>query len=212
MLKKHKIKLIFIDWNKTLSYSKFWGQLEKDEPIIFNRIQVSLFDKNEHLLDPWMVGKLSSEQICKHLATDLGLPFNHIYKEFVKSCKNMEFSNNEIPNKIELIRNVGIKVYIATDNMDSFDRWTVPAMGLDKLFDGIINSNKIGLLKNEFGINSKSLFIKDVLEKELINPTEAILIDDNQNTLNLFSKHGLTCIKVDEDNSLYEALAKLDTN
>lgn len=202
-------KIIFIDWNKTLSYSKFWGHLEKSDKTLFNRIQTCLFDKNKDLIDPWMIGKLSSEEICKRIANDLSLSFDQIYKEFIKSCRNMHFSSKNIPKIIKELRISGIKVYIATDNMDSFDRWTVPSMKLDRIFDGIINSNKIGVLKKTFDKKNQSSFITRILKQESIEPSESILIDDNQDILNLFSKYGMGCIKIYDEIKLDNILTTL---
>ena len=77
-----------------------------------------------------------------------------------------------------IIRENGIKVVLATDNMDTFERWTVPALELEPLFDGILTSVYCGALKSEIQ-GDYSPFFDHYLKQNRVRPTEAILIDDS---------------------------------
>ncbi|MAG59733.1 hypothetical protein CMO96_03010 [Candidatus Woesebacteria bacterium] len=83
-------KAVFLDWHNTLSTSKFLEHLEDgsvQDRELFQRIEKSLFGKFRHLLEPWMLGQLASENITKKISKDTGLDKNSIFKAFVKSCK-----------------------------------------------------------------------------------------------------------------------------
>lgn len=63
MIKKPKV--IFVDWNKTLSNS--------------------LFQHNRHLINQWMRGKYTSEDITRILSNDSGVPQEIILYELIES-------------------------------------------------------------------------------------------------------------------------------
>src|SRR6185369_8607197 len=195
-------KVILVDWHQTLSFSQFWGHIKQKDKELFVRIETCLFNQNKNLINPWMRGQITSEQICKTVSSDLNLPFDYIYKEFIKSCKKMNLSGKNVVRVITNIRNKGVKFYIFTDNMDSFNRWTVPHMKLDTVFDGIVNSNTIGFLKNDIDNKGKNLFLSKILKQEEVKTSDIMLIDDNPNTINNFSKYGLICKLVTVKNNL----------
>lgn len=194
-------KIIFIDWFGTLSTSKFWGHLENASDIENN-----LFKINRHLLKPWMRGEIDSEGVISRIAKETDLKFETIFNEFVVSCKLMQFIDPRIPILIKLLKKKEIKVYIATDNMDSFDRWTIPAMKLNSLFDGIINSFTIKALKHDFGNDGKSLFFDSTLKREGVVPAETILIDDSEDKENHLTDYGINYRRISDENTFLNEL------
>ena len=123
MPNQHQIKTIFLDWNKTLSYSLFWGHLTDETHSnhhIETQISTWLFQQNRHVINPWMRGQLSSEEICTNISLDTGIDKDLIFSELEISCKSMEFCHPQIPEIINQLREKGYKVVIATDNMDTF--------------------------------------------------------------------------------------------
>src|SRR3990172_11168049 len=145
-------KTIFLDWDGTISSSKFWWHLEKskkrEERIVFQKIEESLFGKFIDLLRPWMIGKFKSEDVIKKISQDTKLNFKYVFDEFVQSCLTMEFTLKDLPALVSELRKKGSKVIIATDNMDSFSRWTYPGLRLSEYFDGFLNSYEIGAMKS----------------------------------------------------------------
>jgi hypothetical protein len=67
------IKVRFIDWDKTLSVSRFWGHWTDTEPEYYSLIQTELFGSNAKWAQGWMRGKLSAEQITEQLSDAVGI-------------------------------------------------------------------------------------------------------------------------------------------
>jgi FMN phosphatase YigB (HAD superfamily) len=81
-------------------------------------------------------------------------------------------------DSLQAIREQGIKVVLATDNMDAFCRWTVPAMHLGGIFDAILDSASLGVLKDDL-VGGRSPFFGPWLSDQRIAPSEAVLVDDS---------------------------------
>lgn len=212
MTKTKKSKIVFIDWSGTLSKSKFWGHLEKsskEDQELFKLVEDNLFKTNIGLIKPWMKAELTSEDVNKKIAEEIKIDFDKVHKEFIKGCELMEFVTPKIPSLIKKLRKSGTKVYIASNNMDSFDRWTIPAMKLEELFDGIINSFAIKALKHDFDESGKSLFFDEILNIEGVKPHETVLIDDSEDKGSLLTNYGINYIRINDEDTLEMNLLKL---
>jgi FMN phosphatase YigB (HAD superfamily) len=208
----NNLKIVFIDWNNTLSKSKFWEHLKlsstKDLKL-FKKLEKSLFINNSHLLKPWMRGDLVTDDVVKIISKNTKIDIDYVFNHFIKSCKEMVFISKEIPELIKKIQHKSIKVYIATDNMDSFNKWTIPEMKLADLFDGIINSFDRKALKTDFDENGKNSFFKDVLKTEKINPKNAVLIDDSEDKNGNLSSFGIIYKRIDKNFTLKDILIEI---
>jgi FMN phosphatase YigB (HAD superfamily) len=145
-----KPKVIFIDWYKTLSTSLFWvdhrdAVLSREELASIPRFLFS----EPGLIDLWMKGFTNANQVAGEVAAILNINAEYALLELEYSCKAMELYDPEVVGVVQDLRKLGIKVIIATDNMDTFERWTVPALKLTSIFDGIITSVTRGALKSE---------------------------------------------------------------
>lgn len=156
-----------------------------------------------------MKAEMTTEEVNAIISKDIGIHFNEIQKEFIKGCELMEFVSEKIPYLIRKLRKSGTKVYIATNNMDSFDRWTVPAMKLEDLFDGIINSFTTKALKQDFDDSGKSLFFNNILNMKKVKPYETVLIDDSEDKGGLLANYGINYIRIDNGNTLEMNLSNL---
>ena len=202
---------IFLDWNSTLSYSKFWGHWQRESnPYnnIFNNIQSTLFSISSAKIKDWMRGKYSTEQIVEFVAKHTEQNYKLLLSEFIKSCQQMEYSSFHIPQLIKQLRAKGIKVLIATDNVDSFTRWTVPALKLDILFDDILNSYNLRVLKTDIDEKGESLFFKKGLKKNF-NFKGSVLIDDNLDVKSIVKKSNIDFLYITKENELERHLEKL---
>lgn len=207
-----KYKIVFIDWNGVLSGSKFWWHLEdKKHPKseLFEKIETSLYGNLRHLLKPWMRGELKTEDVIKTTADEGGLDYDEVLQEFIHSCKTMQFVSEDVPSYINELRSNNVKVVIATDNMDSFSRWTVPALKLHELFDGYINSYDIKAMKGDFNEKGKSLFFYNYLKKYDLKSGEAVLIDDSEDKEGKINASGIDYEEVEPINGLVPALKNI---
>lgn len=208
-------KTIFLDWNGTISSSKFWGHLEKsnkkEDKLKFKKIEDSLFGNHRDMLKPWMTGEIKSEDIISVIAKDTKINFKTLYNDFMYSCIKMEFCSNDLLKLVSNFRKNGVKVVIATDNMDSFSRWTYPSLGLYNYFDGFLNSHDIKAMKGHSDEKGRSLFFREYLESAGLKPGESALIDDSEDKDNIISSFGVNYIKIEPNVGLKPALLKLFT-
>lgn len=178
-------KTIFIDWDGTLSKSRFWDRWNHDPEQYprYTLIQDVLFNNDEGklLILDWMRGLRSSANILQYLEDTTGIPYKELESELRYSSDNMTFINCSVIDKIQKIRAKGIKVVIATDNMDTFEHVTVPSLRLDELFDGVIISSNRGALKNEI-IDNTSQFFNLYIQQNGLQLHDSVLIDDNLDT------------------------------
>lgn len=212
MPKTKRPKIVFIDWSGTLSKSKFWGHLEqssKRDRELFLLLENSLFKRNTNLINPWMKAGMTTEEVNTIIAKDISVHFDKIHKEFIKSCELMKFVSESIPYLIKKIRKSGTKVYIATNNMDSFNKWTIPAMKLLDIFDGVVNSFTTKALKHDFDDSGKSLFFDDVLSCENVSPEDTILIDDSEDKGGLLTNYGINYIRITRQETLESNLEEI---
>ncbi len=202
------IKVIFVDWYDTLSESKFWDHLKENDNQTLDKINKALFGEKD-IINPWMRGIWTSEEVVRLISKNMRLDYKKIFAEFVVSCQKMKFVSNKIPQLTNQLRMKGYKVIIATDNMDSFTRWTIPAMGIHDIFDGVLNSFDIKALKRDPGEDGKSLFFKDFLKKYNLKGGESILFDDGEDKNGVIGSLGIEYRKISESNSLVSELEKL---
>ena len=195
-------KIIFIDWYKTLSNSLFWEQSND-----FKTISQWLFKENSNLINPWMKGEYTAEAICKKIAFGTKLDFNQIFNSLIESCQKMSYSRPEIPRLIKNIRKKGIKVVIATDNMDTFSRFTKPGLKLGNIFNDFLISYDLKILKQETELESIPFFEKYLQDRGLKNE-EVVLIDDGDDKTGVYGKLGLKIDLVKSSNDVVNFLEK----
>lgn len=170
-------KVAFLDWAGTMSHSVFWSDWRLSAPQEWTLIQSELF-ANVDLVQAWMRGTFTAEEMVAPLAERSPLGPDGWMAELERSCRDMQLTDPSLGTILARIRAAGVKVVIATDNMDTFNRWTVPALGLREMADDILNSWSLGTLKNDRDAGSRSPFFHPWLERHGIDPTEAVLFDD----------------------------------
>ena len=204
------IKTVFIDWYQTLSTSKFWSHLEDSthhHHTIVEPLRRTLFIEQNHVFEDWLVGRLSSEQIMQLLADHTGIPYEKVWQEFIAGFEYQSLVSDEILPMVELLRQRNIKVVIATDNMDCFNRWCVPALALDSHFDGVLNSFYIGHLKKEV-VGGRALFFHDYLQQQGIGPGESIIFDDSPNLVHATRAAGIDYRQIEAGTGLLPELKR----
>lgn len=201
------IKIVFVDWYKTLSFSNFWNHFYYDgRKSIYDKINQSLYVKpGIDLINNWMRGDLDYNYILNKVSKDIGESRDFLKEELVRSCKNLDVCKESL-NLIQKIREKGIKVVLASDNMDIFRKYTVPALKLEQYFDDFLLSNELGCLKGDsyevlsnkgaLGIdNGGSPFFGNFLQNTGVKYNQTVLIDDSlPNSVN--EKYGINYLRV----------------
>lgn len=205
-------KVVFIDWNKTLSYSLFWEHLQdKKHPNHrhLSSIEKWLFVDNRDVIYPWMKGEFSVEDVISKMSRDTGIDSSILLGELRRSCEEMRYSIDNLEDIIRRIQDKGIHVVIATDNMDTFSRFTVPAMRLDTIFDGIINSYEIGCLKDDDQPENSIQFFDEYLTRHDWRYADAVLLDDSPDKSGKYKRLGFERVLIDSPESFREELERL---
>ena len=194
-------KVVFIDWNKTLCHSLFWSSLQYSNNEYHNTIITWLFKKNNHIVEAWMRGIFSSEEICQLISLENDLNEKTVFDSLVKSCTEMSIVDEDvITDLIRRIKKKGIMVVIATDNMDTFKRFTLPSLTLTSLFDDILTSNELKFFKYE-STNHTIPFFSKYLKSNNLSYSDAILLDDSEDKSGVYDFLGfdIAIIKNHED-------------
>lgn len=186
-----KRKVIFIDWDGTLCFSRFWETLSAKNST-FSQVVANFFATEKEMIRNWMRGKHTSEEINKLLSERAGLLEKEVWNSFVSDCQQMKI-DLKITKTIKKLRKKH-NVILITGNMDCFSRFTVPSLKLDRLFDRVINSYDTGMLKTDD--NGKQFF--DCLNVYNSNISESYLIEDSANTCEVFTKLGGKALKVNK--------------
>lgn len=173
---------IFIDFDGTVCFDYFWRSAPQEVNKIITKF---LFQDNVQLIENWMRGKLLSEDIATLIAKNTGLNYDLIYNILVKDCQNMYIS----PELLQAISDLGKNntTILITDNMDCFNRFTKPALQLEKYFSFIFNSCDFGILKDD--TTSGGLF-KKVCDIYKFDITKSVLVDNSEENCTIFTKLG----------------------
>lgn len=178
-----KRKILFIDFDGVLCYERYWRSLPAAQ---LEQVQELLFRNDRTLVNDWMRGNYTAKEINVVVSKKLGIPYESLWELFVRDCKTMNVDLN-ILKQINQLREYFI-VILLTDNMDSFTKFTQPALKLDNYFDLICNSFEQGMRKID---RNGELFLKYVHAYQA--PIhDCVLIDDSKNVHDIFATLGGT--------------------
>ncbi len=206
-------KIIFFDWHKTLSYCGFWGQLKDplhDRHHWHENIINFLFVENEMLIQKWMRGEIDEDEILRLASKQFGYDLEVLREDLAKSCQSMTLLSDEILPLIAQIRKKGIKCVVATDNMDIFRKYVVPALKLDTHFDDVLVSFDQKALKFDVSEDTRSApFFHEYLKKNGYTYSDALLIDDRVDKSRIYKKIDFDTFQVVGTESLLDILRNL---
>jgi FMN phosphatase YigB (HAD superfamily) len=205
-----KPKVLFIDWDGTLSNSRFWERwgITASEQAKYQLIQRVLFQNAQDLLHDWMCGFRSTAFVVRYVAESTGIAYDELFNELRYSCENMKFIDGSDIEAIRKIRAKGTKVLVATDNMDTFRHWTVPALKIHDKFDGVLISDTRGAMKAHLQTDGTSMFFNHYLSQNNINPGDTVLIDDSVNN-KVVESFGMNFLHVNSTTPLSRHLSQL---
>lgn len=208
-------KCLFVDWHLTLSTSVFWGQFNDPQHPhypLFAFMQSALFGRaglNTWLL-PWMRGDLTSEEVIAGVCRGTDVDPAFALQELQASCQQMRLVSDAVPDSVARLQAKGMKVVIATDNMDTFHRWTVPSLRLRMLFDDILSSFELRALKGDADRDGRSRFFTDYLQAHAIGRGESLLLDDGDEAFgNIIRQFGIEYHHIEPATGLPAALQAL---
>jgi FMN phosphatase YigB (HAD superfamily) len=175
---------LFVDFHGTICHDDFWRSLAEED---FRRVQKALFETDASLVNEWMRGEHTSEEINGFAAERTGLDYDLLWQAFTHDCKSMRVSH-ELLSVIKLLRDTH-RIVLITDNMDCFDRFTVPELSLNTVFDDIANSYNHGRLKTEQNGETFAKYLGGTI-------ADAMLVDDSKASCQFFEKLGGTSYEV----------------
>lgn len=182
--------IVFIDWDGTLCWSRFWESLSESN-VAFKKVVNDFFTFEKETVNNWMRGDFTSEEINSIISDRSGLSKTLIWQAFISDCQKM-YVDPEVISLIEKVREK-YTVVLATGNMDCFSRFTIPALKLDKIFNLIINSYDIGYLKTEF--NGRT-FTDCIKQFKITDISKSYLLDNSENVCMVFNGLGGKAMKV----------------
>jgi FMN phosphatase YigB (HAD superfamily) len=199
--------VIFIDWHGTLSSSLFWNSFQQGsakEQFLHRKICDELFclfggDKSE-FFRIWDNGGMTSEEFVSAISEYLGEENEWMWFRFVEDCKNFRFDSLSYIDQIESLRRRA-RIVLATDQGEAFQRFVIPALNLENVFDDIIVSSVVKVSKQE-----PEKFFKKYLEAVLNGGS--MLIDNSKTACEKFTGAGGHAIHIDQDVSTTMALSE----
>ncbi|MGC4104746.1 MAG: HAD family hydrolase [Thermomicrobiales bacterium] len=178
--------VVLLDWHRTLSHSLFWGHWSGSQDAArreaATRLADACFGGDGTVLASWTRGDMTAEAVIAAVAASAGVDPLLALDGLAESCAQMEFASPGILPLVGRLRAGGVRVGIATDNMDTFMRWTVPAMELRDAFDPILSSAELRALKaGPLDATGESPFFGALLA-DLAPGTHVYLVDDGADT------------------------------
>ena len=193
-----KYKVVFFDWNKTLSNSLFWEQLGDSHHKRHDwneNISTYLFKENKNFISDWMRGEINDRKIVEHISVRFNYSSDELLEDLAESCRNMKFVSDDVITLVKKLRKKGTRCVIATDNMDTFRKYTVPALELEKYFDDILVSADNGLFKFDTE-DTKIPFFDDYLQEHNLRYEDVVLIDDCVDTSGVYKRAGFDILQI----------------
>lgn len=185
-------KILLIDWYNTLCNSEYF---HFENPEVTDLFSKRLFQDNRSLVVDWLRGNKTESDIIKRIS-DKNTPPQMIKKAIDKGCDLVDFYDNEVIDKINILKNSGYKVILATNMMDTFMLKIVSKLNLRLIFDEILVSNEIGALKTDVDNTGELLFFKSLLGKDNLSYKDLVIVDDDINLIKLLRNKGCTTYHV----------------
>lgn len=173
-------KTLLVDFDGVISNGKFYDSKVLGRNELSQTVQRYLFAPDQDaLIQDWMRGVRTYQEVHEQVSAALDIPLHELDTFLEQSVKEFVF-NHSLLDYIDTLRRTGWKVYLYTDNMDIFDKLTVPYHGLQEYFDAIYSSSAYGCLKFE----DPTLF--SLLKQEQgISHQQVYLVDDKVHSLAL---------------------------
>ena len=141
------IKCVVFDFGFTLSPDYYFNVTPPGCPQWHAVIQEVLF-KDPEIVNSWMKGDLTSQDIAWILSKHLPLDAVTIAETMEKGCEHLAL-NPAVQDFAAAQKAAGRKTALVTDNMDVFTKVVVPSHGLERLFNVILSSSDFHEIRKE---------------------------------------------------------------
>lgn len=127
---------VVIDFHQTLCSGLFFAT---SEPPVFEKIERLFWQGAPELQHRWMTGEVTAQQIARHLSGLVHMPADVIEAALREGCRSLPL-NEAVWAFARSARAAGKGTALVTVNADVFSEEIVPAHGLDRVFETIVNS------------------------------------------------------------------------
>ena len=137
-VKPDDIRCIVFDFGFTLSSDLYFKVAPPECPDFQGIFQRHIFS-DEALIDAWMAGIVTMQDIAEKIASIAGMQVPRIVEFMELGCRDLSFNEAVLDFAIRQ-RELGRKTAIVTGNMEMFTKIVVPCHRLGEKFDIILNS------------------------------------------------------------------------
>lgn len=197
---------VFVDWHGVLCRDVFWFSILNDSSHPYHgrlrKATEQLFQNSPGLVQAWMRGQISSEDIIRSLGVRLDRRCrpDFLRRRLTDDCRRMT-AHPQLLRELQVVRRDSF-VVLATDNMDCFVERLRVGKDLESVIDVVLCSAQLGLLKTD-GVDK---FFGPWLEAHRLDFTNALLLDDNADICAAFVSAGGKAIVV---RSIEQTVAEL---
>ena len=195
------IRCVVFDYGFTLSSAYYFNVTPPECPRWHALIQAHIFGRPA-LVDEWMAGRHTLADMARRLAPHVGMEVPEIVRAMEAGCRRLAF-NRAVLDFALAQRPAGRKTALVTGNMDVFNSVVVPAHGLDRVFDVILNTYDYGELDKRV--------LWPIAFKRLgpgIGYANSLLIEDSPNAVEQFRAAGGYAYRYRGDESFLDWLKR----
>ena len=200
-------KIIFVDFYGILSTTRFWFSADNPSHKLYKYredIGDFLFSDDRTLVNAWMRGEYTSEEIHQIIAEKFPVYFDELFNIFKEDCARIELSQ-KILKRLKEMPESYLRIMV-TDNMDSFDRFILPANPiLGETFHEINNSFYAKKLKAD----KNGEWFLDILKNYDVPIESCVLIDDSLKNCETFQNLGGKYYNTKTEEEVLEALEEI---
>ena len=144
-------------------------------------------------------GILSADQMFKELSLIVDEPADDILNDWI----DIGALHEDLIEYIKSLKERGFKTAFLSDSSYGFVKLLIDKYNLEPLFDTIVVSSEVGFLK------ANPEMFNLVLDRLIIKPENAIMVDDRQSNLDSAEKVGIKGILYKDTQSFKEALESI---
>lgn len=189
------MKVVFLDWYGTLCSSRFyehWSEVGHTRHGDFGRLQTWWSaPSSKPFMEAWLRGGKDAEAFVAEMSAYLAIPEPILWEELIASFQSWRLIDESCREQIAELRARGIRVILATDNVDACFRWGIQTLGLENTFGGVLSSHELGCCKGDGDDRGRSRFFAPFLNAEAIAPGESVLIDDSPGIAPVVERTGI---------------------